>query len=244
MRKLLLLIPLVLCASVAHAQTLVAHGICGGASACGTAISINTTGANFIAYAVSNYNVVASPTVTDSQSGSSNTYTCLTKYVANASTYGLQICYTATVPAHVGTSHTFNFSCTGCFSSIAVQAWSGMAASSVFQSGTDVGAGITSGNSLQPGSITPSGPTVVITAFGIYAATATASINSSYTISDQVSFVMATNEGVALAYLIQSSGSATNPLWSSTATNSEIAAIAAFKYTASAVVKRKSAGIF
>src|SRR5580692_11082377 len=171
MRKLLLLIPLLLCASTARTQTLIASGTCSGLNSCTTS-AINTTGANFIVITVSYYTGATTPTISDSQASSSNSYTALTLYQAVA--LGCRIFYST--PTHVGTGHTFSFSGTGAALTLNVSAWSGMATSSVFQSGTDKGGGAAATNLIQPGSSTPSGRTLLITGLA-FAALGTVSIN-------------------------------------------------------------------
>lgn len=70
----------------------------------------------------------------------------------------------------------------------------------------------TDATTIQPGSITPAeGNELVITA--VCYEVLTVSINGAFTITDQVSALGGTSEGLALAYLIQTSAAAVNPTW-------------------------------
>jgi hypothetical protein len=224
MRKILFIL-LLLCSCVpAQCQTLVAHISANGTNTFTTS-AINCTGANFIVLSFSGI-IPNYATYSDS---SSNSYTSLTKYLGGVQTNGYNyqvISYTASV-ATVSSSQTFTATGTGIGGTLTVSCWSGMATSSVFQTGTDSGSNNTSASltSIQPGNITPSGPTLVIT--GLSWATATAaSINDSFTITDQM-YNISSYDG-AMAYLVQASGSAIDPTWSFSSTFAATC-IAAFK---------------
>jgi hypothetical protein len=112
-----------------------------------------------------------------------------------------------------------------------------MSASSVFQTGTDSGATSSSSTTIQPGSITPSGSSLIITTVGVES-TGTGSINLGFTITDQIGYAAGNNIGGASAYLIQTSGSVINPTWTmGSGVLAITAAIAAFKGAASTTLR-------
>jgi len=198
------------------AISLVANTTIAAASTSNTP-AVNTTGANLLIIAISYYSLGNPTTVHDSWG---NTYTALTAYTQN--TVGVRIYYS--IPATVGPGTTFGFTVTDAYVSLEAMAFSGMASSSVYQ-GLVSGAGST-GTTVQPGSISPSGSTLLISAAG-WSASATASIGSSFNITNQNNH-SATSFGGAAAYLIQSSGSAINPLWTISGGEPLVATQAAF----------------
>ena len=211
--------------------TLVAHGTAGGNTGATTS-GLNTTGANFLIIGLGYFpgNTI---TISDSvNGGAGNTWTALTAY---AGTLAAQMWYVQN-PTNVGANHTFSFSATGAvYGNMAAEAWSSMATSGVFQTGTDNGtnSGGTEVTTLQVGSITPSGPTIVFSCIGYGDTTGeTLSMNDSFTLADHVA--MGSQQGMGLAYLIQTSGSAINPTWSFGGSITEWcgAGIAAFTYSA------------
>jgi hypothetical protein len=208
------------------AITLVAHTSQHGVNTFTTS-AINCTGANFIVLCFSG----TIPNYATFSDSSGNSYTSLTTYLGGTGGSGynyIVIAYTATVPT-VSSSMTFTATGTGISGTLTVSAWSGMATSSVFQTGTDNGAGTNSSvGTFQPGSITPSGPTLVISCVS-WATADAVTINDSFTITDQA-FNITGYDG-AMAYLIQTPGSTIDPTWTFTTTNTPFAAanIAAFK---------------
>jgi hypothetical protein len=188
------------------------------AGATATTGAIDTTGANFLCIAASNYGFnSATATITDSKG---NTWTALTNY--SASNANIAIWYSKNPT--VGTGHTF--SGTGSYISLFVSAWSGVDTTAPFD--VENGAGNASCNSLQPGSITPAANgSLLITALSDNDVQ-TLSINSSFTILNQQR-----NNSYATgghAYLIQTTAAAINPLWTAASgLNYRSVTIAAFK---------------
>lgn len=200
------------------AITLVAEATVAGASG-GTTAAVNTTGANFIVL------VTAQSGTTTVSDNKGNTYTPLTLYTVSGGGSG-QLYYCT--PATVGAGHTFTISTS--FGVLTAMAFSGMASSSVFQAGTDSGAFGFAVTTLQPGSTSPTGSSLIIsgTAWSTTGATVsigTPSFNSTY----QTAYAAGSNLGGAGAYLIQASGSTLNPTWTYTVSQAQtVAFIAAF----------------
>ena len=190
----------------------------------GTSSAINTTGANLIVIAVafSSYAPGTGIAPTDSKG---NTWTGLTVSPsggANWVTNRLFYCYGATV----GTGHTFSFSHSSSYSSIAVVAFSNVASSPFDQQ--SINAGNAAYTSINTGSITPSqANTLAITSIagGI---DVPPSIGSGYTLAE--SAVAGSSWPVALAYKVLTATTAQNPTWSWTTAGEVADAIANFKY--------------
>jgi hypothetical protein len=201
--------------------TLVAHGI-GNSADNPTTGAIDTTGANLLVVSVSQYNGTGAGTLSDSKS---NTWTPLTAKVGPSEAYN-RLFYCAS-PV-VGSGHTFTSNSTGLFGAIAVQAWSGANASPFdVQNGATAGSGLT----IQPGSVTPSQNNSLIIASVDPAGNAMSAylIDNGFTITDSVNSGPGV-EGLAMAYLLQSTAAAMNPNWSWTGSSNDIAAtIAVFK---------------
>ena len=181
--------------------------------------AINTTGADLLVIITSKAGDGVAATVNDSKS---NTWTGLTMREV-ASGERVQIFYATNVAGLVGSGHTFT--AVGSFMSLAVIAFSGCHTTAPYdslESGAD-----TFGTTLQPGSLTPSQANCVVVqglSFNTVQSGAV-SINSSYTIQDQLDRISGDRMGVASAYLVQGAAAATNPTW--TAATTSMAAVAA-----------------
>ncbi len=207
---------------------LVAHGAAGALSSNNNGVTtagINTTGANLIVVGVAAYGGGTFPgTLTDSLS---NTWTILTPQNSGGSNYAvLYYCYAPTV----GSGQTFTYTSSFSFPSIGVAAFSGAIASPFDQQNGAVAA---SGLTIQPGSVTPSvNNEVVLTVFSDGASGVSFSIDSGFTITDQLQKLNnGTNnqEGLGLAYIIQTTAGATNPTWTAGGSSTMAATIATFK---------------
>ena len=186
-----------------------------------TAYDSTAGSCNFLVVLVVSYAGATEPTLTDNQS---NTWQPLTPYTNSGNgRVHIRYAFNPTLSA----SHTFTLNGVATYPAIFIAGFSGMlTTSSVFQSGTDSGANLT-GTTIQPGSITPgNSPALVVS--GVVAGSAqTFSINSGFTISDQLILVGGQSYGGGFAYLIQSSAAAVNPTWtvgSSAALTTDIAA--------------------
>lgn len=189
--------------------TLVASGASVGTASSPIQVTIDSTGANFIAVHVSQYNGVTIGTLTENKGNGAPTG--LTAKTASSAPYS-RIYYWA-VPT-VGSGHTFTFDTGGLvLGEIAVQAWSGANASPF-----DVENGATSdtlgtASFLQTGSVNPSqNNSLIITGFSANPGTSI-SINGGYTITANVDGVGGVNIAGAMAYLVQGTAAATNPTW-------------------------------
>lgn len=193
--------------------TLIAHSCSALGVNGGTTAAINTTGANFIAV-ISGHFSGHSPTVSDSQGGSSNSYTALSEHPAGSTASAAQIFYTN--PTHVGSGHTFTLTGSTGYYSICVWAYSTMAASSPLEAATESGGKIAGGASTgQPGADgSPSGSTLHISCQSAWGTSVNPlSVNLSFTNLAQVAFVNTDHFGLACADLYEASGTAKNPTW-------------------------------
>ena len=199
------------------------------ATACGpntpcTSSAIDTTGAKVIALVISFYSPVISCASTDNKSN--GTATTLTTYNAAVGSGSVQIQYW--LSPTVGAGHTFTVTCpTGLSDSyvgFSVEPIGGIAGA--FVAGSDSGASGTT--TCQAGSITPSGSNVVVIAgVGGGAAWSGLSIGSSYTLDSSTNY-NGNNYGVGVAHIVQATGGATNPQWSTSGGDS-VCDIAAFE---------------
>ncbi len=175
--------------------------------------SINTTGTDTIVVAVvgTSGTTPVSGWVTDSKS---NNYT-VTTGASYQTAFSANIAFWSVATATVGSGHTFTFtpSSNWSFSAMAVLACNGGAASSPLdqQNGAQNN-GI--GTTLQPGSVTPSTDNqLVVTAVGSPAGGTIASVSAPYTITDTIAYSGGNNMGIAMAYAVQTTATATNPTW-------------------------------
>lgn len=190
-----------------------------------TTAALNTTGANYIALAYSNAD---SPAVTISDS-KSNVWSPLT-----LRTGGTNVRIYYCVNPVVGSGHTFTVSGAGSFPSIAVQAWtvSGNAAFDVENGASD--SVVTSKNT---GSITPSAlSNLVLAVMGGQTTIGTISIDSGFTISDQID-VASLGGAIAFAYKDGGLSATENPTFSWTTNTNVTTDIASFSVAAGASVK-------
>jgi hypothetical protein len=188
--------------------TLISNGASTGAQASPrTTGAIDTTGANLLVVAASQFGSVTIGTVTDSKG---NTWTPLT--AQNQGTTYINIFYC--VPSSVGSGHTFTWSNgADVYGAVAVQAWSGAHASPF---DTENGATTSTLASLATGSITPAqNNSLVIAALCAGDLLSTPfTINGGFTETAEVASVPSTVEGLSMAYLVQTTAAAANPTFS------------------------------
>ncbi len=189
----------------------------------GPTSSIDTTGATLLICSLVGGNLTIG--MSDSKG---NTWTALTSQDSGS---GVTNTILYVKNPTVGTGHTFTFNSGGSVPAIAVAAFSGADTTSPFdiQNGNPSGSGTT----IQPGSITPNNNNELIITGLVMRLTETASIDSGFTITDQVALAGGLNYGVALAYKIQTTAIAVNPTWTITLASSSAATIASFKASAS-----------
>lgn len=183
--------------------------------------AIDTTGANLIVVGIVS-NQGSTPNLIDSKG---NTWTPLTQSAVTGASQA--ILYYST-PTSVGAGHTFTNNGTQTYSTIYVAAFSGAAASSPYD-GQQNGATATGVTTLATGSITPTqNGAIVVTVYGFNVTGVPLSINSGFTITDSQDFGASNNYGGGLAYLIQGTAAAVNPVWTRTGNTNQEARIASF----------------
>ncbi len=182
----------------------------------GTSGAITTTGANLGVLTVGYFTGSGGITVNDSKS---NTWT-LAKTVNDAAALATLKMFYCLNPI-VGTLHTVSVAGANSDSTLTAAFYSGIDAAFGLDQ-TSAGGSTTIANTIQPGPITPgaSGSLIVtgIAMGGGDPGTSSGSINSGYTITDQLGFLSGTYFGTAQAYLVQSAAAAINPTWSWTGT--------------------------
>lgn len=173
-----------------------------------TSNALDSTGANFLVACVSNFGGASGGGVADSKS---NMWNPLTRYIDAT---GAVQCFWSK-PTSVGSGHTASNTSTS--PTIGFAAFSNVSASP-FDS--EVGA---TGISVNPagGSITPSANGgLVISATGFLSSNPPiATVDSGFTLVNLSIAVSATNWGFGMAYLIQTTAGATNPVWTVDAGN-------------------------
>jgi Concanavalin A-like lectin/glucanases superfamily len=181
-----------------------------------TTSGIDTTGANLVVVCIWWYG--GSPSsLADSKS---NTWIPLTPQVSGG-VYNVQLYYCA--GGTVGAGHTFTG--TAAYSAMAVEAFSGAAASPFLgETGTETGSNVTS---LHPGSITPGANGALLVAGADIGPTGTLTIDSGFTAA-VLDTSFANYEGGGIAYLIQGASAAVNPTWSWPTPEPAAAVMAAF----------------
>lgn len=191
----------------------------------GTTSAIDTTGANFIVITKNTYNV--SPAGVPSDNKSNGSPTALTAYVAT--TQGSVTIYYWTNPT-VGSGHTFTDTSSASYLTLCIEAWSNMATSSVFDSGTDAGTNGSGSASCAAGAITPSaGGNRVIIASAVSQANGTSTLSGGGLTKDAgVDFSSGNQFGGYIGSFVQSAGAAITGTWSGGGTLSGCG-IAAFK---------------
>lgn len=171
----------------------------------GTSGAMDTTGADFLVIAVSE-DGTTTQSPTDSKS---NTWVALGSW----GTATMKVTFYYSENPTVGTGHTFTYSRTGSFSSIAVGAFATVKTSSPFDSGTDIGAGSASASTLQPGSKTPSENDCIVISGISFFDNSDPTIDSGFTRMQFIRSNFSTYYGVGLAYKIQTTAGAENPTW-------------------------------
>lgn len=186
-----------------------------------TTSAIDTTGSNFLVVSLAYASAV---TLTDSKS---NTWTPRTAYTGSG--ISIQLFY-STAPV-VGSGHTFTASCSACFPSLAVQGFSG-----VNTAAYDAENGFHNiATTIQPGNVAPAQDNELMISGHQSAIGGSVSINSGFTITDQGGLVGGLAYGIALAYLINGTGTSginINPTWTSSGSDTSACTLAAFKPTA------------
>lgn len=192
-----------------------------------TTDAVDSTGGNLALAVLTSSNVAAfTSSPTDSKG---NSWTGLTKRSSPDTVYVARIWYSATPT--VGSGHTASYSEAAFYGSMGFSVYSGADAA---PADAENGAGTNSGTSLACGSVTPSADGALIVAVLCSLNLTGVSIDSGFTIIDDVGGNATNRAKVVVAYMIQTTAAAVNPTWSWTGTAGAAAAIASFKVAAAA----------
>ena len=186
------------------AIALVSHVSAGGTGGTVTTGNSDSTGANFCALVVSYW---GSGTLTSISDSKSNPYTCRTLYTSTSP--DIKLCYVANPT--VGSNHTFTATGLGFFASVSGACFSGVSTASPYEA--ENGSWSAGVSTFQPGSVTPAGSgELLITGISTSAGNSS-SIDSGFTIIEQVAYSVGQHMGLSLAYLVQGTAAAINPTW-------------------------------
>ena len=196
-------------ALVAH----VAAGSSGGTTV--TTPNANMVGADFMFAALADLRSTTAVNISDTES---NTYTNTSPAYNDGSLSRIRGSYVGspTVDSSVAASYTL----TNSFPSLALAGFSGVKASSFFD--TQNGNHTTgSSTSLQPGSVTPSeNGCLIVAAMAIGTVVTNVQIDSGFTLLDTIAFLNGNKFGLSIAYKVQLVAAAINPTWSWTVSSS------------------------
>lgn len=224
MKFLILAILLLLTSRAWAAYAVISSTIAGSAAGNSvTTSAIDTTGGTILIAGLSGYSGGSAPVLTDSKNNG------WTRLSVSSVTSNLQtFIYYSSNPV-VGSGHTFTESATNSFPTLSVIALSGSTGLPFDQ---ETGSNSTGSSASFPtGSVTPTQDNELIVTVSNYEAVGTISINSGFTISNQINAPGASYTS-ALAYLIQTSAAAVNPTWSQSGSFAETTRIATFKAAA------------
>jgi hypothetical protein len=213
------------------AITLLAHAYAQVNSSGSTTAGIDTSGANLLVVLVSYYDQTAAPSFSDNKG---NTWTALTAWqsAVGSPSYFDRIYYC--LSPTVGTGHTFSVAGASSFSSIAVQAWSGITAFDKEVAGNFSHATSVTSNSLTPAE---SNELIIVGGGASVGSNVLCTIDSSFTISDQHDTIGGQSFCILMAYKIKSDSSAESPTISLSGTFSAMnIVIAAFKSVSATAV--------
>lgn len=204
------------------AIALVAHGSGFSLDSHGfTTGSIDTTGCNFLIVGVVLGGGVSAGTLTDSKS---NTWTGLTQATGGFSDRYSQFFYCESPT--VGSGHTFSISGTSNFPSLTIAGFSGVGTSSFDVQNNNPGGVSTS---VTTGSVTPSVDNELLVAMLNYDDTVSATVDSGFTITDDITNGSFGHTNNAMAYLVETTATTKNPTFSWTNANRGMGTIATFK---------------
>lgn len=185
-----------------------------------TTPGVTTTGANLLVVIVAYYHSGTFTSLTDSKS---NTWGQLTDYTFSGAN-GVRVYY-STGPI-VGTSHTFTITGSNIYPSITMSAWSGVSTAPFDKENGATGIGVS-----QPGNVAPSEDNELIITGSADSGASTYTIDSGFTITDQLAQIGGLALSSAMAYIINGAGTSgvnVNPTWTAPAAGTAIN-IATFK---------------
>lgn len=215
---------------MAYSQVSGAHAVAGNATQATTG-AVDTTGETLevgaIVYDSGKTDLTVSNSTTD-------TVTLLTEQ-ANAAGFKHRLWYVVTPTANAAKTASGQSSASS-FQALAWASYAGSAASPFGAANSAAtGAGATT---IQPGSITPSEDNCLVVTCLATDSTLTPTINGGFTIIASQPFVGATNYGIHVAYLIQTTAAAANPTWTLASGANVSAQIGWFKAGAAAGVSK------
>lgn len=184
-----------------------------------TTSPIDTSGSGLIVAVIADFASAAPSTVTDNKG---NSWVSLTS--SSAASVSRNTIY-FTTPISAGTGHTFTSNSTSSFPALFVAAFKNGIASPFDQEN----GGISSGASVQPGTVTPTNSNQLVVTGVCSDSGTTFSIDSAFTITDQAAIVGGQSFGGGLAFIIQTTAVAVNPTWSLIGSADLASRIATFK---------------
>lgn len=191
----------------------------GGNSGTVTTSATDSTGATTIYACVGSFSALPSSTTFDSKG---NTYVLDVQNNTGSGYYvGIYHCFAPVV----GTGHTWTIT-QGIFPNICIAGFSGGSGTHSFDQSNSANAGNVT--SLATGSITPTAANELIITMVNREDTATATVDGGFTKTDEVTN-SGGNERTALAFLIQTTATASNPTWSGSAAGDTSVAQASYK---------------
>lgn len=200
--------------------TLAVHFVQGSPDKNGfTTTPVDTTGVDLLVLCGNADN--ATYTISDSKGNSWSTSP------SSSSQFSITTAIFYVIAPTVGTGHTFTLTGTNGNYAVGVLGWSGMDQSSPLDQSSAGSAGFAS--TLQPGSITPGQANEVLVCTVVEGSTDTFSIDSSFTIADQIPQSNGAHHGMAVAYQIQTTATTRNPTWTTASANMFGSSLASFK---------------
>lgn len=186
----------------------------------GTSSAINTTGATLLVMSIATVSNAYSP----SDSYGNTWYQITSEYSGSGNAYNIVYC---AINPTVGSGHTFTYSGTTTYACVQISAWSGVTTSTTPVESWNGATG--SSSTLATGSITPNqNGSLLIATFAINNSSGSATINDSFTISNQIPWNGSANFGAGQAYLVQTTAAAIDPTWTFAASGANSATITAF----------------
>ena len=207
---------------------LIDHGPQFGAGPFTTA-SVDTTGSDILIVITTYDWDQNTPALSDSNV---NTWHQLTQYGSDGSNTARHVNIWYAIAPTVGSGHTFTFDTAGHspFGTVNVLGFSGAHQTSPFDVENGATSGATTQTTLQPGNVTPSQPnSLIVTVLATKNGAATWAINSGLAIEDTLDGIAFTNSAAASAFIVQNGPAVVNPLWTTTDSDLQTAAIAVFK---------------
>lgn len=201
--------------------TLINHKAAGSTNTTSaTTAAADMTGANLLVAVNCTYNGAGAGTFSDS---SGNTWSSLT--AATSGTVRAQIFYV--ISPTVSATQTFTISGATNYPAVAVAGLKDTGGTPV-QDQSNHGTGSV-GTSVQPGNVTPTAANEVVVQGLCPDNTYNTLALSGYTIDDSVALIPGQNYGAALAHVIQTTATATNPTWTWANSASTVAFAVTFK---------------